>query len=110
MNEEIKVGHAAWTKLKEMAEQNGVPPYLRISVNSGGCSGFKYDFSMESAAENDDIIITNDDAKIFIDPDSLILLKDCIFDWQESLIGSHFAIKNPNAISGCGCGMSFSIT
>ncbi|MCH7916036.1 MAG: iron-sulfur cluster assembly accessory protein, partial [Deltaproteobacteria bacterium] len=27
----------------------------------------------------------------------------------EDLIGSSFAVRNPNATSSCGCGVSFSI-
>ena len=30
-------------------------------------------------------------------------------DYVEDLIGSFFALKNPNASSTCGCGTSFSI-
>ena len=30
-------------------------------------------------------------------------------DYEESLEGSRFVIRNPNAASTCGCGSSFSV-
>jgi hypothetical protein len=30
-------------------------------------------------------------------------------DWAEELIGAHFAVRNPQAVSACGCGTSFSV-
>jgi iron-sulfur cluster assembly accessory protein len=30
-------------------------------------------------------------------------------DWVEELIGASFKVKNPNAISSCGCGVSFAV-
>jgi iron-sulfur cluster assembly accessory protein len=48
-------------------------------------------------------------ARVFVDPVSLDLLAGSELDWAEALIGAHFAIRNPQAVSGCGCGASFSI-
>jgi len=30
-------------------------------------------------------------------------------DWNEALIGAHFVVQNPQAVSGCGCGVSFAV-
>jgi iron-sulfur cluster assembly accessory protein len=82
---------------------------LRVAVNGGGCSGFQYDISLAAAAEPDDIVIERDGAKLFVDPVSLPLLSGSEVDWAEELIGSAFKIKNPNARTSCGCGVSFSV-
>jgi iron-sulfur cluster assembly protein/iron-sulfur cluster insertion protein len=38
---------------------------------------------------------------------SMNFLKGSEIDYQDSLQGSGFRIKNPNAHSSCGCGRSF---
>ena len=85
---------------------------LRVSVSAGGCSGFQYGFDLADAPAADDQIFDSLDgsgAKIFVDPVSLDLLAGSELDWAEALIGAHFTIRNPQAVSGCGCGASFSI-
>jgi iron-sulfur cluster assembly accessory protein len=47
--------------------------------------------------------------RVFVDPVSLELLAGSELDWTEALIGAHFAVRNPQAVSACGCGTSFSI-
>lgn len=82
---------------------------LRISVDSGGCSGFQYVFHFEGKAQPDDLIFTQDDATVVIDPTSFTFLKGAQLDYVEELIGSYFIIRNPNAQSSCGCGSSFTV-
>ena len=48
-------------------------------------------------------------AKVLVDPASLDLLAGSELDYTDELMGSHFAVRNPNAKSACGCGTSFSI-
>ena len=82
---------------------------LRISVEGGGCSGFSYKFDLDKAQNDDDFVIERDGAKIFIDSMSLIYLNNSVIDFVDDLIGQSFQIKNPNAVSSCGCGTSFSL-
>jgi iron-sulfur cluster insertion protein len=39
---------------------------------------------------------------------SLLYLMGAEIDYQDSVQGSQFVIKNPNAQTTCGCGSSFS--
>ena len=48
-------------------------------------------------------------AKVLVDPASLDLLAGSELDYTDELMGSHFAVRNPNATSACGCGTSFSV-
>lgn len=82
---------------------------LRVSVNSGGCSGFQYDYLFTSQIHEDDIIIEEGSSIVIIDPISLQFLNDSIIDYKETLGFAQFEITNPNAQSKCGCGNSFSI-
>ena len=80
--------------------------YLRIAVDSGGCSGFQYKFSWDEKVSPDDA--TYGDV-VVIDEVSLPFLAGATIDFVQNLMGSDFKIINPNATSGCGCGHSFAV-
>ena len=83
---------------------------LRISIEGGGCSGFSYKYDLvNEAPADDDLVIEKDGAKIFIDSVSLSLMDGSEIDFVDDLMGQAFKINNPNAVSSCGCGASFSI-
>jgi iron-sulfur cluster assembly accessory protein len=78
-------------------------------VDAGGCSGFQYRFAIEDAPAAEDLVVEQGPGRVFVDPVSLELLAGSELDWTEALIGAHFAVKNPQAVSACGCGTSFSV-
>jgi iron-sulfur cluster insertion protein len=82
---------------------------LRIAVTGGGCSGFQYVFTLEHQQDPTDLVIERDGAAVVVDTVSLPLLFGLELDWVESLEGSHFSMKNPNATASCSCGTSFAI-
>ena len=82
---------------------------LRVAVSGGGCSGFQYGFTLDDAVNAEDKVIEKAGAKIVIDQMSLDMLAGSEIDFVEELVGSSFAIRNPNATSSCGCGNSFAI-
>jgi iron-sulfur cluster insertion protein len=97
----------AATRIAEIAEGTGQA--LRIAVLAGGCSGFQYKFELDGTRAEDDLVIERGDARVFIDPASLDLLAGSELDYTDALMGAHFAVRNPNASSACGCGTSFSV-
>ena len=82
---------------------------LRASVEGGGCSGFSYKFDLVSSESDDDIVIADGQAKVVVDPVSLMYMDGSVIDFVDDLMGQSFQIKNPNATASCGCGTSFSI-
>ena len=92
--------------LQQSAENKG--QFLRIAVSGGGCQGFQYNFSFDPEKNADDRVFERDGARVVVDEVSLGLLAGSELDYVEDLIGSYFAVKNPNATSSCGCGSSFS--
>jgi iron-sulfur cluster insertion protein len=82
---------------------------LRVGVDAGGCSGFQYQFDLVDAVEDDDLKVECDGAAALVDVISLALLKGSEIDYVDELAGAEFRIRNPNAKSSCGCGVSFSI-
>ena len=79
--------------------------YFRISVQGGGCSGFKYNFSFDDKIEKDDILFN----KAVIDKQSLEIIAGSTVDFKKEMIGESFSINNPKASASCGCGLSFSV-
>jgi iron-sulfur cluster insertion protein len=110
MTDSFRVTPRAAAQVAEIAAREGKPGAgLRLAVEAGGCSGFQYRFGLEDAPAEEDLVIEEGSARVFVDPVSLELLAGAELDWQEALIGAHFAVRNPQAVSGCGCGTSFAI-
>ena len=91
-----------------IADRQGKPAILRLSVDGGGCAGFSYKFEM-GVVEEGDAHTETDGVTLVVDPVSLDLLDGSQVDYVEDLGGSAFKVINPNAASGCGCGSSFSV-
>ncbi|MBL8995830.1 MAG: iron-sulfur cluster assembly accessory protein [Gemmatimonadales bacterium] len=94
---------------KFMSAENVAPEVggLRVSVQPGGCSGFKYSLLIEDKPAEDDSIISQGSFNVFVDPFSMQYLNGVTIDYVTSMQGSGFTFKNPNATGGCGCGSSF---
>jgi iron-sulfur cluster insertion protein len=82
---------------------------LRITVSGGGCSGFQYRFDFDAARHDDDRVFERDGATVVIDEASLDLVRGSEIVFLEDLAGAFFQVRNPQAASSCGCGMSFSL-
>jgi len=101
----------AGVEVKKFMAQEGVDPAvggLRVSVQPGGCSGFKYGLLIEDAAADDDLVVEQGEYKVFVDPFSAQYISGVVIDYVTSMQGSGFTFKNPGATGGCGCGSSFS--
>ena len=101
----------ASVEVKKFMEQEQVDPAkggLRVSVQPGGCSGFKYGLLIEDQPAEDDLVVEQDGWRVFVDPFSAQYLNGVTIDYVTSMMGSGFTFKNPNASGGCGCGSSFS--
>ena len=106
---ELKIPPIATKEAFAKLEEVGKKAALRISVEGGGCSGFKYNIDYDNQINDDDFVISQETLKIIIDPISLQFLNGSVIDYKSELVGSRFVIENPNAVSSCGCGTSFSI-
>ena len=107
----MTVTPAAGVEVRKFMSQEGVDPAvggLRVSVQPGGCSGFKYSLLIEDQPAEDDTILPQDGFKVFVDPFSMQYLNGVQIDYVTSMQGSGFTFKNPNSTGGCGCGSSFS--
>lgn len=105
----INMNDAAVKKVKELlAEENNPNLKLRMFVQGGGCSGFQYGFTFDEEQNEDDFNLEFNGVHLLVDAMSSQYLQGAEIDYVESLAGSQFSIKNPQAKTTCGCGSSFS--
>ena len=105
----ITLSESAAGRIRQIAEREGRPVMLRVAVEGGGCSGFSYQLDLVEEAQDGDLKIERDGAAALVDEVSMVLLKGSEIDFVDELAGAEFKVKNPNAKSSCGCGVSFSI-
>ena len=105
----LTLSDSAARRLAELGAAEGRPVLLRVAVDGGGCSGFQYRFELVEAAEPDDIRIEAAGQAAIVDAVSLPFLKGSEIAFVDELAGAQFVVRNPNAASSCGCGVSFSI-
>ena len=105
----VSLSARAARRIAEILKSEPQPMMLRLAVTGGGCSGFQYNFALDDARTDDDLVIERDGAVVLIDPMSLDFLKGAEIDFTDDLIGAAFKVNNPNAQSSCGCGTSFSV-
>ena len=101
----IKFTKDALIQIEKIVLENEINKYFRISVQGGGCSGFKYNFAFDNNVTKDDHIF----GKAIIDSNSLEIINGSVVDFKKELIGDTFVINNPQASASCGCGLSFSV-
>ena len=97
-------------KINELLSEEDNPNLkLRIFVQGGGCSGFQYGFTFDESQTEEDFDLEFEGARLLVDSMSSQYLQGAEIDYVESLAGSQFSIKNPQATTTCGCGSSFGV-
>ena len=86
-------------------------PGIKIQVKGGGCAGFSYEYNFlnEAIKPFDGVVDLNDDKKLVLDGMSLMYVIGTVLDYEQKLGSSALVFKNPNEVSSCGCGKSFSV-
>ena len=100
---------AAALRITELLDCEPAGSFFRVAVLGGGCSGFQYDFSIDKNRQDNDLVFVDHDVEVVVDEMSLELIDHAELDYVQDLMGSYFAVTNPNATASCGCGTSFSI-
>ncbi len=104
----VTVTEAAAAKVMELRSREGrEDARLRLFVKSGGCSGFSYGLAFDDRLADDDRVEDHAGVPVVIDAFSAQYVDGAEIDYVDSLMGSGFAINNPNAVSSCACGSSF---
>jgi iron-sulfur cluster insertion protein len=106
----INVSETAASKINELLVEEGkAGSGLRVFVQGGGCSGFQYGLMIEENGGSADQVFESNGVKLYVDPISISYLKGAEVDFVDTVTGGGFTIRNPNAVSTCGCGQSFNV-
>ena len=95
-------------QLKQIVRESG-KPFIGISVNSGGCNGFRYNIEPRETRYNKDEFLTVNNIDVTICPKSLLFITGTHIKWETNNMSSGFVFDNPNAKGKCGCGTTFNI-
>ncbi len=87
-------------------EKENAGKFLRVYVESGGCSGLQYGMVFDEKRA-DDLASDFHGVSVLVDPFSANYLRGSVVDFSDELTGGGFKITNPNAKQSCGCGKSF---
>ena len=105
----IYVSKKAVTRLKAVMSSEGKSDYfLRMSVDSGGCSGMNYKMDFDKEQDTFDKVFNQNGLNVICDLKSWLYLKNVTIDYSDDMLNGGFKIENPNAERTCGCGTSFS--
>ena len=106
---QIFVTEEAAKRLKAVMSAEGKKNHLvRMSVDSGGCSGMNYKMDFDDHQKDYDKIFESNGLKVVCDLKSWLYLKNITIDYSDDMLNGGFKIENPNAERTCGCGTSFS--
>ena len=83
--------------------------FVRVGVESGGCSGLSYKLDFDNTTNEDDELIDNNGIKLLVNKKSFLYLVGTTLEFSDGLNGKGFVFNNPNASRTCGCGESFSL-
>ncbi len=108
----IKVSESAKTKVTSLLAEEGKElenSYLRVTVESGGCSGLSYKMDLVQEAQDGDKEFADQGVRILVDKKSMLYLVGTTLEYSGGLNGKGFQFNNPNASRTCGCGESFAV-
>ncbi|MDQ2721372.1 MAG: iron-sulfur cluster assembly accessory protein [Bacteroidota bacterium] len=83
--------------------------FLRVSVESGGCSGLSYKMDFDNEKKPMDQEFDDNGVKVVTDLKSFLYLVNTTLDFSDGLNGKGFHFNNPNASRSCACGESFAV-
>ena len=107
--EGVKLTSDAAAKVKTLMDGEQTDYFLRLGVKRAGCSGFAYDMFLDSVVDPTDVVNETDGVRVVVDAQSVGMVEGAVIDFKDDgLQGAGFAIDNPSATGGCGCGKSFS--
>ena len=78
-----------------------------LSVKGDGCAGFSYDWSIVHEPAGEAVPLSN--GTLYIDPIAVMYVLNTVLDYKKDVFGTILKLENPNVVSSCGCGESFSV-
>jgi len=92
-----------------MQNEDPAKKYVRVGVDSGGCSGLSYNLDFDEKILSSDKTFENNGITLVVEEKSYLYLIGTTLSYSGGLNGKGFVFNNPNAARTCGCGESFSL-
>ncbi|KRO65017.1 MAG: hypothetical protein ABR80_02825 [Cryomorphaceae bacterium BACL11 MAG-121015-bin20] len=106
----INISNTAKERLFYLLDKdNEKKQFVRVGVESGGCSGLSYKLDFDDKKNDDDELIEDNGIKLLVNKKSFLYLVGTTLEFSDGLNGKGFVFNNPNANRTCGCGESFSL-
>ena len=103
----ISITAEAAAKVKDLLAQEQPGTHLRLFVTKGGCSGYTYGMALDNEVREGDQVVDQHEVRVLLDGLTARMLRGAQIDYTRSVMGEGFNLRNPNAVSTCGCGHSF---
>lgn len=107
----ITVSEKAKSRIQDLIKESNYSAdyFLRVGVESGGCSGLSYKLDFDNTIKNGDEVFDTNGVKVVTDKKSVLYLFGTELDFTDGLNGKGFTFINPNASRTCSCGESFAV-
>ena len=106
----INISDSARDRLLHIMQQEKEDKnFVRVGVESGGCSGLSYKLDFDNTKNDDDELIKDNEIQLLVNKKSFLYLVGTTLEFSDGLNGKGFVFNNPNASRTCGCGESFSL-
>jgi len=106
----INISNSAKERLLHLLDlENEQKEFVRVGVESGGCSGLSYKLDFDHSKSDQDELIEDNGIKLLVNKKSFLYLVGTTLEFSDGLNGKGFVFNNPNATRTCGCGESFSL-
>mgnify|MGYP006201415997 CR=1 FL=1 len=76
---DIALSPSAAARVAAIAERQGKPPILRLSVDGGGCAGFQYRFGLADGADADDVAASCDGVTLVVEPSPMVVTRGPLY-------------------------------
>lgn len=106
----ITLTESAINRVRDMMTKRASGVGLRIGVVKSGCSGYSYALDYADDVAADDVVVEHGDVKVVINEEAMPILDGMELDFVREGLNQSFKFRNPNVVSECGCGESFSVT
>jgi iron-sulfur cluster assembly protein len=103
----VTVTAAAEKFLRRVVRFSGLPASagLRLTVTSGGCSGYQSDFTVESSPRAGDSVLDVNGLRLFLPAESRLLLDGVTIDFADTPTQTGLTFVSP-AGAPCACSTS----
>ena len=106
----INISNSAKNRLIHLLDKDDSSnKFVRVGVESGGCSGLSYKLDFDNKQNDEDELIEDNGIKLLVNKKSFLYLVGTTLEFSDGLNGKGFVFNNPNASRTCGCGESFSL-